>query len=79
MKIAIKDIINGISCLIPCYSDKFHISEDGSFLFLELAIIQAIKDYPHLQLKYDNTKFIEGEEKNLREFQKIIEEWDEEE
>ena len=79
MKIALKDIIEGIKCLILCYSDKFHISQDGSLLFLELAIIQAIKDYPHLKLKYDNTKFIEGKEKNLQEFQKIIERWDEEE
>ncbi|MHA1301938.1 MAG: hypothetical protein ACTSO9_21185 [Candidatus Helarchaeota archaeon] len=79
MKVEINNLIKKIDHLIPIYAQKFHISEDGSKLFLELAIIQSLKENPSLGLVYNENGFIEGEDSNLQEFIKEIENWDEEE
>lgn len=79
MRIEVNKLFQEVKDLIPSYSNKFHISENGAGEFLKLAIIQSAKDIPGLSYQEDDSGTIEGEESNIHELQKEIENWDEEE
>ena len=79
LKLDINELVQKIERLIPVYSRKFHISLDGSRLFLKLAIIEAIKTIPKLDIPSHESSYITGDESEIKVLKKEIENWDENE
>ena len=79
MKIQITELFQKITDLIPAYSKKFNISLNGSKTFLQLAIIEAVKLIPDLNLTPDENGYVIGDETKIQAFIKEIENWDENE
>ncbi|MFX0136445.1 MAG: hypothetical protein ACFFDN_22585 [Candidatus Hodarchaeota archaeon] len=79
MKIKINELFQKITHLVPTYSKKFYISLEGSNTFLQLAIIEAIKLIPELNLTQNENGFIIGDETKIQNLIIEIEKWDENE
>lgn len=73
MDIKINKFLNGIEKLIPVYSEKFHISEEGSKKFLGLAIIYLARTEYKLEIIDD--KVIRGTEVQIDNLKKEIFDW----
>ncbi len=79
LKINLNELYQKITALIPVYSKKFSISLDGSKTFLKLAIIEAIKLNPELDLTENENGFIVGDDNRIQNLINEIENWDENE
>ncbi|NVM04106.1 MAG: hypothetical protein HWN67_17375 [Candidatus Helarchaeota archaeon] len=79
LKVKLNELFQKIIHLIPIYSKKFYISLEGSRTFLQLAIIEAIKLNPELNLSQNENGFLVGDETKIQTLINEIEKWDENE
>ncbi len=76
MEIDVDDLIKEIAHLIPEYSKRFYISEEGSRKFLKLAIIYLAKTEYKLETLENKIK---GDKETLDKFISSVLSWDENE
>ena len=76
MEIEINELLTKIAHIIPSYSKKFHISEQGSRKFLRLAIIFLAKTDYKLEIIEDSIK---GVEKKIEQLKREVINWNDDE
>ncbi|MHA1268612.1 MAG: hypothetical protein ACTSPY_02390 [Candidatus Helarchaeota archaeon] len=73
MEITIEELVKKITHLVPNYSKKFSISEDGAIKFLRLAIIYLARTEYKLET---NENILKGDKEKIDELKETILSWD---